>query len=164
MICFTSPEKESYADKKSARQPKIFLAGTIDMGHSPNWQLRMVKLLAKHKVTIFNPRRKEWNSSWKQSGKKIHPQLKEQILWELDYMDKADVVAVWLSPKSKSVISLMEIGLHARLGKLVIGCPHRYWRAANVHMTAQKYGAQIASSWNEFTKAIRYRIEEFQTK
>ena len=41
----------------------IFLAGSIEMGTAENWQERLVRELASEDVTIFNPRRDDWDSS-----------------------------------------------------------------------------------------------------
>jgi hypothetical protein len=45
----------------------IFLAGTIDMGNSTDWQQTAIDRLAEKigdkNVTIFNPRRPKWDNS-----------------------------------------------------------------------------------------------------
>lgn len=49
----------------------IFLAGTIDMGNSIDWQQAVIDDLeanfAQKAIHIFNPRRKNWNNNWLQS-------------------------------------------------------------------------------------------------
>ena len=45
----------------------IFLGGSIEMGKAENWQQRMEsELQAPGEVCVFNPRRDDWDSSWKQ--------------------------------------------------------------------------------------------------
>ena len=49
----------------------VFLAGTIDMGHSIDWQQKFIDQANKEEtlddVVVFNPRRKSWDHTWAQS-------------------------------------------------------------------------------------------------
>jgi hypothetical protein len=161
-IVITAPQKET-PKELAVKQPRLFLAGTIDMGISIDWQKKAAKALEDLPVTLFNPRRTHWNRNWIQSARSVHSKLKEQILWELKHMEKADIVAVWLAPKSQSPITLLEIGLHARSGKMIIGCPYTFWRAANIYVTAARYRVPVVCNWREFIDTLRKRIGEFSS-
>ena len=110
---YTAPSVDNTEENKGRR---VFLAGTIDMGNSENWQEEVIKLfngplLKEMGFTIYNPRRIE--------GLKSEDQ-EEQIQWELNHLDKADTILMNLLPSSKSPISLLEFGLYAKSGKLVV--------------------------------------------
>src|SRR3974390_885282 len=88
--------------------PAIFLAGSIEMGKAVDWQTLMTNKLYDFKATILNPRRDDWDSSWEQ--KIENPQFSEQVNWELDALDRADIIAMYFDPKTMSPISLLELG------------------------------------------------------
>lgn len=112
---------------------KIFLAGTIDMGNSMNWQQELIfqmNNLAKFpKLTIFNPRREAFDEN----------SQRHQIIWEQDHLDEADEIVMYLAKDSKSPISLLELGLYAQSEKLKVFCHPDFYRFANVNMTCEKY-------------------------
>jgi len=60
--------------------------------------------------------------------------FKEQVDWEMDLLDEADVIALYLQLDTMSPISLLELGLHAKDGKLVVCCPEAFWRRGNVQI------------------------------
>ncbi len=102
----------------------IFLAGTIDMGNSEDWQQKVIdtffEKMLNANLSIFNPRRKEWDDSWSQTIE--NEQFSEQVNWELDALEKADYIIMFLEKNSKSPISLLELGLFADSGKLLVCC------------------------------------------
>jgi hypothetical protein len=63
----------------------------------------------------------------------------EQVSWELDMLDAADVVVMYLAPGTKSPVSLLELGLWARSGKLKVCCPEGFWRRGNVEVVCQRH-------------------------
>jgi Nucleoside 2-deoxyribosyltransferase like len=124
--------------------PSLFLAGSIEMGSATEWQKNVVDALKNTRLTILNPRREQWNAGWEQS---IHnPQFVEQVVWELKAMERADRILMYFDPATKSPISLLEMGLHAREGKLLVVCPEGFWRKGNVDVTCRHYGIDIVES------------------
>jgi hypothetical protein len=115
----------------------VFLAGSIDQGKAVNWQDWVIKKLSGYPITFLNPRRPDWDSSWEQ--KIENPQFFEQVTWELDALEKADIVILYLDPKSKAPISLLELGLFARSGKMVVCCPEGFWRKGNVDIICKRF-------------------------
>ena len=75
-------------------------------------------------IVIFNPRRDDWDSSWSQN--KINPKFREQVEWELAALEKTNLIAMYFEPDTKSPVSLLELGLFARSGKMIVCCPEGF--------------------------------------
>ncbi len=136
--------------------PVVFLAGSIEMGAARDWQTQLEACLSDLDVTVLNPRRDDWDSSWRQSIEE--PKFREQVEWELDGLDHADVVAMWLEPETLSPITLLELGLHARGGRLVVGCPTGFWRRGNVEVVCARYGIELLPDFEQFVTAVRWKL------
>jgi len=143
-------------DWSKTDRASVFLAGSIDMGKARDWQSEMTAALSQLCVTVFNPRRKDWDNSWEQ--KATHPQFKEQVEWELQRLEEAHVIALYFEPGSMSPISLLELGLHARSGKLVVCCPEGFYRKGNVDVTCSRYGVPVLESICEFVTEVKKRV------
>ena len=120
------------------KSTKIFLAGTIDMGSSIDWQASAAELLSgkKGRYILFNPRQEEWHPE-------IEGEMDYQVNWELEHLEKADWILMNFLPESKSPITLLELGLHAKSGKLLVICPPEFYRYDNVRITCARYGVPI---------------------
>ncbi|OJJ18520.1 hypothetical protein BKI52_23185 [marine bacterium AO1-C] len=116
----------------------VFLAGSIDMGQAINWQATITQALQNQPFTVLNPRRDDWDASWEQ--KITNPQFNAQVNWELDGLEKADIITMYFAPTSKAPITLLELGLFAHSKKLVVCCPEGFWRKGNVDVVSQRYG------------------------
>jgi len=139
--------------KPPYRRMSIFLAGSIEMGLAEDWQSMIEKELDGHNLTIYNPRRDSWDSSWVQS---IHnEEFREQVEWELDHLDKSDVIVMYFDENTKSPISLLELGLYASSGKMIVYCPEGFWRKGNVDIVAQRYDITQVNSFNELLIALK---------
>lgn len=134
----------------------IFLAGSIEMGVAENWQLKVEEHLSDSGVTIFNPRRDGWDSSWEQ--KATDEKFKSQVDWELDRLEEADIIFMYLSPQTKSPISLLELGMYVRSGKMVVCCPGQFWRNGNVDILCGRYGAPMFESIDDALKHLVNKI------
>jgi len=134
-------------------RPRIFLGGSIDMGGAPDWQAAMTAALADMDVVILNPRRPDWNPNWRPEADE--PEFRRQVEWELAALEAADVIVMYFAPGTQSPISLLEMGLHARSGKLIVLAPDGFWRKGNVDITAQAYGVKQVQSLPELTAAVR---------
>lgn len=139
--------------KPPFRKLSIFLAGSIEMGVAVDWQSKIEEELKDINVTIYNPRRDSWDNSWEQT---IHnPDFKEQVEWELDHLDKADIILLYFDENTKSPISLLELGLYASSGKMIMYCPEGFWRKGNVDIVANRYDIKQVQSLNELLTAVR---------
>ena len=121
----------------------IFLAGSIEMGNAENWQeILSKKILDKYKnITIYNPRRDDWDSSWDQSF--TSPNFYQQVNWELKALEDSDLIVLFLASNTKSPISLLELGLYANSNKLLVICPDDFWRSGNVSIVCENYSIPL---------------------
>jgi len=149
MIIIKSPDSIEDIPKDKI---KIFLAGSIEVGLAEGWQelvapkiAAAIECLATDERTIatdhfvlLNPRRDDWDSTWKQT--RDDPQFRGQVTWELSSLQRADWILMYFDPATRSPISLLELGLHAGSGKLVVVCPDGFWRKGNVDIVCEFYG------------------------
>lgn len=130
----------------------VFLAGSIEMGVSDNWQGYVIDKFKNKDITFLNPRRAEWNSDWKQEIENL--EFKEQVEWELNGLEASDLIVVYFDPKTKSPISLMELGLFAKSKKIVVCCPNGFWRKGNVDIVCERYNIKRVNTIDELIKEI----------
>ncbi len=124
------------------RKYAIFLAGSIEMGKAENWQTKVeIHFKDKSDYTLLNPRRDDWDSSWKQDFE--NPQFYQQVSWELTGLQRADFIIMYLCAGTQSPISLLELGLYANSGKLLVCCPKGFWRKGNVDIVCERYGIPL---------------------
>ena len=138
------------------RTPSVFLAGSIEMGTAEDWQARVERGLAGVEAVILNPRREQWDASWVQSIS--NPSFREQVEWELTGLERASVVAMYFAPGTKAPVTLLELGLCARVGRLVVCCPEGYWRRGNVEVVCHKYGVPLLPTLDELVAEVRRRL------
>lgn len=121
-------------------KPSLFLAGSIEMGLAFDWQAKVCEQLDKAMSIIFNPRREGWDTSWKQSIDE--PNFNAQVTWEMQMIEQADLVMIYLDPETKSPITLAELGLVAAMkpSQVHLCCPEGFWRKGNVDMICERYG------------------------
>ena len=120
----------------------VFLAGTIDADKgSVDWQHKLIDMFKKQydgekPITLYNPRREEFPDSGSS-------EVRRQIKWEHKHMDDVDLIVMNILKDSKSPISLMEIGMYADSGKLVVFCQPEFYRFDNVEMVCKKYNVPL---------------------
>jgi Nucleoside 2-deoxyribosyltransferase like len=146
--------REVKAPSPPGLDKRIFLAGSIEMGLAEQWQERIVKAISDVSgLVILNPRRDDWDASWEQRAS--NPQFSEQVNWELDMLDAADIVVMYLAPGTKAPISLLELGLCARTGKLRVCCPEGFWRRGNVEMVCERYQIPLSATLDDLIAELR---------
>ena len=118
--------------------PTIFLAGSIDMGAAVNWQQQVVEALkGLEDITIVNPRRDDWDSSWEQSI--TNDKFSEQVNWEMQQLENANLVLFYFDPKGQAPITLLELGYVLGLATdVIVCCPEGYWRRGNVQVACDR--------------------------
>ncbi len=149
--------KPTDKDQDPGENFKIFLAGSIDQGKAVDWQTQVTGLLKNAPITVFNPRRDDWDSTWEQDIE--NDEFRGQVEWELKHMDMADKILMFFDPKGKAPISLLELGLHARDGKLIVCCPDGFWRKGNVQIVCNAYQIPLYDTIEDFIKAIKSVVE-----
>lgn len=129
------------------RSVSVFLAGSIEMGTAELWQDRVINALKDSNITVYNPRRPDWNSSWEQTPENTN--FSKQVNWELEHLLSVDTVLFYFDPKSKSPITLLELGLTlASKCNIIVVCPDGFWRKGNVQITCKHYGVQVYNNLN----------------
>jgi len=139
----------------------IFLAGTIDMGNSEDWQYQFVEWLKNvefdeniwniKQIVVYNPRRIE--------GFGPNEILDYQINWELDKITKVNYVIMNFLPNSKSPVTMIEFGLlvGSDIQKLHVICPEDFYRYDNIRVTYNRF-----SNHNMVRKHMYKNMEEFK--
>lgn len=139
----------------------VFLSGSIEMGAAVNWQQRMETSLSMfgENIVILNPRRDDWDSSWVQDIS--DPKFKEQVEWEINAMANTHLMAMYFDPNTKSPITLLELGLHARMGeRLVVCCPEGYWRRGNVQIVCSMFEITLVETLDELIAETCIRMTD----
>lgn len=130
---------------------KVYLAGAIDMGDAQNWQQDVINQFANiDEIVLLNPRRLEFTDVMEQS----------QIEWELEAMEDADLILMWFPEASKAPISLLEMGLYLRSGKLLLGVENGYYRQKNIEFTARRYNVPVFYSLGELVEQVTRRFSQ----
>jgi hypothetical protein len=137
-------------------QRSVFLAGSIEMGRAEDWQAALTRALSDPDVAILNPRRDEWDASWRQSIDE--PRFREQVEWELDGLARADVIAMYFAPDTQSPITLLELGLFAASGKLAVCCPEGFWRRGNVEIVCARQRIPLVADLDVLVRQVRARL------
>lgn len=135
---------------------KVFLAGSIEMGKAGDWQQQVQDALRDEGVLLLNPRRPDWNPAWRAEADE--PEFRRQVQWELAALEQADLVPMYFAPGTQSPITLLEFGLYARSGKLLVSAPAGYWRKGNLDITGDRYGVPRYDSLEALIAALRERI------
>lgn len=153
MVTVIKPPDPIYASPKR----QIFLAGSIEMGKAEDWQKKVADILEYEDVILFNPRRDDWDTSWKQE--KDNPQFRGQVEWELEALEQCDTIFMYLSPGTISPISLLELGLFTDTGggwntKMIVCCPEGFHRKGNVDIVCERYGVDQIDSLEELYEAL----------
>lgn len=141
---------------------KIFLAGTIDMGISIDWQQKIIDCLqnmeTKTDLVFLNPRRKNWDSSWIQTIE--NEQFNGQVTWELDALEQSDLIVMFLEAHSKSPISMLELGLFAESGKIVVCCEEGFWRKGNIDIVCKRKNIPTFKTFDTLIDYLKQLIKQ----
>jgi nucleoside 2-deoxyribosyltransferase len=146
MIVLSKPDEQFTLENNPIR---IFLAGSIDMGSSEDWQTEIYNRLEEldvegiidYNIEVYNPRRNSWDSSWTQE--QSNAEFNYQVNWELSNIEESDIIFFNILPDSKSPITLMELGLCAgKEKKSIVCCPDGFYRKGNVDVICTRYGIQ----------------------
>lgn len=141
----------------------VFLAGSIEMGKAEDWQTKVWKELKDIPgLAVLNPRRDNWDSSWKQEI--TNKKFKEQVEWELSGLESVDLVAFYFDPKTQSPITLCELGiLSHKLSnfspKTIVCCPKGFHRKGNVDIVCERYGHTTVDTLDELILGIKKEFE-----
>ncbi|KAJ7686652.1 hypothetical protein B0H17DRAFT_1204078 [Mycena rosella] len=134
----------------------VFLAGSIEMGVAEDWQTALTERVSHLPITVLNPRRDDWDSSWKQTA--ADPQFRAQVEWELEQQERCDVIAMYFDPNTKAPISLLELGLFAASGKMVVCCPDGFYRKGNVEIVCERAKIPLVHTLDQLIDKVIERL------
>lgn len=161
-MCRVIKPESSKQEPKSSSICSLFLAGSIEMGTAEDWQNRVTQALNKHNITIYNPRRGDWDSSWSQDEKS--QQFNYQVNWEISKLIESDHVLMYFSPETKSPISMLELGFLAREGKLIVCCPDGFWKKGNIQIMCSRFNIPLYNDLNSAVGAVLTKIHADTTR
>lgn len=136
----------------------MFLAGAIDMGEAEDWQKKVVQELSSLDITILNPRRDNWDPSWKQS--KDNPTFLEQVNWEQDGIEDSDLVLVVFTKDCKAPITLLELGMCLDKSNVRVCCPEGYYRKGNVDIVCSRADIPVYEDLDTMLSGVKEFVKE----
>jgi hypothetical protein len=137
----------------------IFMAGSIEMGKAVDWQTELFNRTSDLPIRYLNPRRDDWDSSWKQEID--NPQFNDQVTWELNGLMKLSEYQIFVfDPATISPITLLELGLVAPDGGVIgVVCPTGYFRKGNVDIVCKFYKVPVVETIAELEQLIRNKLK-----
>lgn len=145
-------------DAPMYRKYSVFTAGSIEMGAAVQWQKQMAAQLSHLPITICNPRRGHWNPNITPLARDA--EFRAQVEWELSALEQVDVICFFFDVKTKSPVSLLELGLWAASDKVVVCCGDDFWKGGNVEITCKRYGIPFVKSFAELVPAVEKMLVE----
>jgi len=152
--------KPNSTNQTQAFKTSIFLAGSIEMGKAEDWQTEVQKFLSDFEATIFNPRRDEWDASWKQES--TNPLFNQQVNWEIDRLEDSDIIFLNLINGTLSPITILELGMFCKSGKMMVCCPEEFWRNGNVEIVCHRNGIPLFSDFNNAVYALMSLLNQIR--
>jgi Nucleoside 2-deoxyribosyltransferase like len=136
----------------------VFLAGAIDQGKAEDWQKKVAHALAEFDINILNPRRDDWDSSWEQTAD--DPQFRQQVEWELDAQEAADMVVFVFTADSKAPITFLEFGLFATKKDAVVCVEEGFYRQGNLDIVAGRLKVPMYHNLDEMIADLQTLFKE----
>jgi len=154
--CVVNAPKPLPGDLNQTRT--LFLSGSIDRDTAVDWRLRLTTQVLDLPVTVINPHRSDWDSTWREEPD--FPQFREQTQWELSMLAKADIAAIYFAPGTPAAVTLFELGSCLQKGSegVVVFCPDSYWKRGNVQLICEAYNLVCCKTFEEFVTAVRTKL------
>ena len=138
---------------------RVFLAGSIDNGDTVPWADGVAAQLTEFDASVFNPLREEW---FPDLEKRMHePLFAQQVNWELDNIQAADVVFFNFVAGSVSPITLQELGYvlgRAEADTVIVCCPDGFWRKGNVEIMCARSHIAVHNNLSDAVAELRSRL------
>lgn len=131
----------------------IFLAGSNEMGAATEWRDNLVSELKEYDVTIFNPRQDNWDPDIKQTI--IDSRFNKHVNWELDALDKASLIVFYFDPNTKSPVTLLELGLFANKGNVIVCCPDMFWQKGIAEIVCKRHSIKFEHTFENLVSQIK---------
>lgn len=139
---------------------RVFLAGTIEMGKSVDWQTELGKkldVIFKDDVIVLDPRRTDWDASWEQKDGNL--QFTEQVEWEQRALLLSHTIFFYFIPGTMSPVSLLELGQFLGRTNCIVCCPEGYWRKGNVDITCRLANVKVYNNYDEAVEKLIQHIK-----
>jgi hypothetical protein len=140
--------------RPTVTRPSVVLYGAIQP--EPAWQTSLAASLSDLPVDILDPRRDDWDSSWKEDIS--DPKFKQQVEWEMDHAKVADVIVFYFPPGALTPVALLELGMYAGTGKVVVCCPQGFYKRGNVQIVCLRYGIDVLDDLDALREQVRTRL------
>ncbi len=130
------------------------------MGKAENWQQQLIDATSHMGITYLNPRREDWDPSWKQTSS--NEKFVGQVNWELDLLTHPLVRPVfYFDPSTISPVSLLELGYcHSRT--IAVCCPTGYFRRGNVEIFCNRTNTTLVDTFEQLIEAtIDYALTHY---
>lgn len=72
--------------------------------------------------------------------------------------EATDVIAMYMDRESQAPIGLLELGLFARSGKMIVACEEGFWRRGNVQVVCQRFGIELVNTFEELVDGVVRRL------
>lgn len=142
-----------------AREPfeegfSVFLSGSVA---GDDWRAGLVKRLKDRDIIFLDPRSDDY-SSLKMTAD--DPTFREQVEWEGNGLEQASLIAMYFNHDSAAPITLLEFGLFARSGRLIVRCPKEYKYKAHVDVLCSRFGIEQVGTLDELASSILTRYSK----
>lgn len=67
---------------------------------------------------------------------------------------------MYFAPTTRAPITLLELGLFAQSGRLVVCCPDGFWRKGNVEVVSARYGVPLTNDFTVWSARLEERIRD----
>ena len=75
-------------------------------------------------------------------------------------MDRATVITLCIhDAKAKAPISLLELGLGAASGKMLVVCPEGFWKRGNIQVVCQRFGISMLDNEQDLMIAVEKKLK-----
>jgi hypothetical protein len=78
----------------------------------------------------------------------------------MNNLEDCDIIFMYFDPGTKSPISLLELGLHADSGKMIVVCPDGFWRKGNVDIVCTRFNIPLFNSLDDGMGALESKIRQ----
>lgn len=140
-------------------RPRLFLAGGIS--NCRDWQSEAIAKIGDDlDVVIFNPRREGFVPNGGEDAR-------EQIVWEHERLQEADLIAFWFCRETVCPITLYELGKLAYNGGLqdvIVGSDPEYSRLFDLQVQLELVGHgpnSVITDFDAWVAAIRDTLSTY---
>jgi nucleoside 2-deoxyribosyltransferase len=153
--------KPDSPDQDATNLVRVFLAGSIDNGKASPWADQVAEKLSDLRVAAYNPRRDNWLPDLEP---RMHePVFAQQVNWELNSIDEADIIFFYFERDSVSPITLQELGYSiGRDEHVVVCCPDGFWRKGNVEVMCSRNGIHVYNTLDAALLDLRTRVKRIE--